>query len=459
MVEAIRGKLGIDGPVAYTFLARFTNILGSTGTVLLIVRFLSPDEQGYYYTLLSLVSLQLVFEMGFSFVIQQLAAHECVHLSFDSEGMIGGNSLAYARLASALQLGLRWYSIAAAAMALVVAPLGLAFFERHSAVASAQVFWRGPWLTAIFASAAGLWATPFYSFLEGCGQIRAVAAMRFRQSIAAAVFAWVTMLLHCGLYAPALVIIGQTAMGLLFIAGNGRLLLNLLRYPSGRHAIHWTREIWPFQWRVAVSWMCSYFTVQIFVPIVFALRGSVDAGQIGMSLSITGAMTLLALAWSTPKATSFGTLIAQRAFRALDQMFWRTLAQSLSVFAGLGIAACALAIALPVLSPRLAARMVSPRMFAVLVAAGAANCIVQTMATLLRSFKSEPFLMQSLAVAACTLGFGAFAASRWGTQGVALSYFGATAGVGLPLAVIIFAHTRQKYMRLVRETVLAGGSQ
>ena len=56
--------------------------LGVVGTVLLIVRFLNPVEQGYYYTLLSLVSLQMVFELGFSFVIQQLAAHECVHLEF-----------------------------------------------------------------------------------------------------------------------------------------------------------------------------------------------------------------------------------------------------------------------------------------------------------------------------------------------------------------------------------------
>ena len=56
--------LGLDGAVAYTFSARLVNILGSTGTVLLIVRFLSPAEQGYYYTLLSLVSLQVVFELG-----------------------------------------------------------------------------------------------------------------------------------------------------------------------------------------------------------------------------------------------------------------------------------------------------------------------------------------------------------------------------------------------------------
>jgi len=43
----IRRALGLDGAVAFTSLARAVSIAGSTVTVLLIVRFLSPIEQGY----------------------------------------------------------------------------------------------------------------------------------------------------------------------------------------------------------------------------------------------------------------------------------------------------------------------------------------------------------------------------------------------------------------------------
>ncbi|MGB6721282.1 MAG: hypothetical protein WBE72_10835, partial [Terracidiphilus sp.] len=118
-MRALRA-LGMDGAVAYTFLARSVSIAGSTGTVLLIVRFLSPVEQGYYYTLLSLVSLQLVFELGFSFVIQQMAAHECAHLDLSPDGRAAGDPVAHARLASTLQLSLRWYTAAAAAMCLLL---------------------------------------------------------------------------------------------------------------------------------------------------------------------------------------------------------------------------------------------------------------------------------------------------------------------------------------------------
>ncbi len=450
MLNALRKKLGVDGAVAYTFLARLVNIVGSTGTVLLIVRFLSPVEQGYYYTLLSLVSLQMVFELGFSFVIQQLAAHECVHLELDPQGTVTGDPVAHARLASALQLSLRWYTLAAVAMGVILAPLGMFFFAHHSA-GTGSVAWQGPWFTVALASAVGLWCMPFYSFLEGCGHVRAVAGMRLRQGIAAAVFAWGAMLLHHGLYAPTLVIVGQIGIGLYFLSAHRRFLAELLRHPAGEAAIHWSAEVWPFQWRIAVSWMCSYFTVQIFIPILFALRGPVEAGQMGMSLSITGYMTVLTLAWSSTKTTPFGRMIAIHAYQELDGLFQRTLRQSLVVFAAIAFSAVVMSMLLNAIAPRLAARMVSPPLFAVLILGAGANCVVQSLATLLRSFKREPFLVQSLIVASLTLMLAALTAPRWGDAGAALSYFVATAVIGLPIAWTIFARRRSGY--LARQTL------
>jgi hypothetical protein len=448
-MKALRA-LGMDGAVTYAFLARCTGIAGSAGTVLLIVRFLSPVEQGYYYTLLSLVSLQVVFELGFSFVIQQLAAHECVHLEFGSDGSVSGDPKAQARLASALQLSVRWYSVAAAAMALLLAPLGAVFFSRYAVAGEAHVAWQGPWLAAVFASSVSLWCMPFYSFLEGCGHVRAVAAMRFRQAVAAALFAWAPLFLHRGLYSPALVIVGQIVTGLLYVTKHRLLLAGLLRYMPQASAIQWKREVWPFQWRIAVSWTCSYFTAQVFIPILFALRGPVEAGQMGMSLSITGYMTVLALVWTSTKATPFGNMIARGAFQQLDRLFRRALGQSMAAFAAIALAVCAGSALLPFIAPRLVARLVSPEIFALLVLAAGANCVIQSLATLLRSFKTEPFLVQSMIVSALTLALGALTAPRWGNAGAAISYLSATAIVGLPLALGIFLRTRRGYMAVAQ---------
>ncbi len=444
-MKALRA-LGMDGAVTYAFLARLTSIVGSTGTVLLIVHALNPVEQGYYYTLLSLVSLQIVFELGFSFVIQQLAAHECVHLELDAGGSVSGDAQAHARLASALKLSVRWYTVAAAAMALILAPTGLVFFSRYAARGGAQVAWQGPWLTAVLVGSASLWCMPFYAFLEGCGHVRAVAAMRFRQAGAAVVCAWGPMLMHHGLYSPTMVIAGQMAAGLLFVYGHRRLLAGLLRSRNGEAAIEWRREVWPFQWRIAVSSMCYYFTAQVFVPILFALRGPVVAGQMGMALSITGYMTVLALAWTSTKSTPFGGMIARRAFHELDRLFHRTQRQSLAAFATIALGVCAGVAALPFFSPRLAARLVSPQLFVVLVAAAGANCAIQILATLLRSFKREPFLVQSMIASSLTLALAALTAPGWGSAGAAFSYLAATAGFALPSALTIFTRARRVYL-------------
>jgi hypothetical protein len=453
---SLQRTLGLDGAVTYTLMARLVSIVGSTMSVLLIVRMLSPVEQGYYYTLLSLVSLQMVFEMGFSFVIQQLAAHECIHLEFHADGSVCGDPAAHQRLASTLQLSLRWYTLAAVAMSMILAPLGVDFFVHHANAGAARVAWQGPWLAAVLASAAGLWCVPLYSFLEGCGQVRAVAAMRLRQAIATSAFAWVPMLLHHGLYSPAMALAGYVCVGLAFLASRRHLLAGLLRHPTPEAAISWNSEVWPFQWRIAVSWMCSYLTVQIFIPILFATRGAIEAGQMGMSISITGYISIFALAWTSTKATPFGRLIARRHFHDLDRLFLRTLSQSLAVFALVALAACGVAALLPAVAPKLAARIVSPQLFALLVLAAGANFVVQSLAILLRSFKSEPFLIQSLAVASLTLLLAALTAARWGVGGAAFSYFTATAVIGLPFAWAIFAHARRDYLTLDALSTCAG---
>ena len=447
-------RLGLDGAIAYTFLARVMGIVGSTGTVLLIAHSLSSVEQGFYYTLLSLVSLQLVFELGFSFVLQQMAAHECVHLELREDGSIRGDKLAHARLASILQITVQWYTLAAVVMVVVLAPLGFLFFEAHK---GDPIHWQAPWLFAVIASAVGLWATPLYSILEGCGEVRAVAAMRLRQSLAAALMAWSALLLHQGMYAPALVIVGQTGMGLLFVAMRRRLMMGLLGHSSGEGRVHWMREIWPFQWRIAVSWLCTYFTAQVFVPILFWRRGAIEAGQMGMSLSITGYMIVLVLAWTSTKATPFGRLIARREYDVLDKLFQRTLGQSLIVFALIATIAISAIAALAIVAPSLSHRMVPLKVFVLMVIAACANCVVQSLATLLRAFKSEPFLVQSLLVAALTLGMATLSAGRLGAMGAAASYLIATCGVALPSACGIYQRMRRTYLKVETRVLVPHG--
>ena len=428
--------LGLDGAIAYTALARFFNVVGSAGTVLLIFRFLGPIEQGYYYAILGLVALQTVFELGFSFVVLQMAAHECVHLVLHADGTIEGDRVAHARLASILQKTLRWYAAAGALMWVVLLPGGMVFFSLRNQ--ETHVAWTGPWIVAVCACALLFALDPLFSFLEGCGQVRQVAGARFWQSLAIIVASWSSLAMHHGLYAPAMVMLGYTGVAAVFLWTRRRLLLGLLRYSAGEHSISWRREIWSFQWQIAVSWLCAYFTMQIFTPLLFAFRGPVEAGQMGMSLSITGYLSTLALSWTSTKAAPFGQMVSGGRLADLRRYFFRTFRQSSAVLAAMSVACEAGVVGLHYFFPGLAGRMVAPWIFALLIVATGGRFAAQTMAIYLRSFKREPFLVRSIVVAALTLLFSVAVVRTWGSTGLAFVFLFCSGIIGLILAIRTF---------------------
>ncbi len=438
----LRRGLGLDGPVAYTLMTRLLNIVSSTGTVLLILHFFSAIEQGYYYTLLSLVALQMIFELGFSFVILQLAAHASAHLEFLPDGRIKGDPAAHARLASVLQLTVRWYLGAAFGMAVVLLPLGVVFFARQQSGA-AHVRWLGPWIAAVLAVSLSFFFTPLFSFLEGANHVRQVARARMHQALAALVLSWTAIAVGHGLYAPAMVNFGVAAVGAALIFSRRGLFAGLLRHPASVHAVSWRAEVWPFQWKIAVSWLASYLTLQVFTPILFAFRGALEAGRMGLSLSMVTYIPFLALCWITPKAAPFGRLVQQGRMDELNRMFFRALKQSFAL-------ACAIAavFVLAVLGfgrflPRIAARMEPVSIFLLLATAAVASFVVQALAVYLRSFQREPYLAQSMGTAALTTVAAFLAAHRWGGMAIAIDYFAVSGVVGLAWAARIFAVQRR----------------
>jgi hypothetical protein len=442
----LKTLLGVDRAIAYSICSRIWTVSSNIGTVLLMTRFLSPVEQGYYFTLISLAALQVIFELGFSFVVMQLAAHEHASLLFFADGRVAGDAAAHTRLASILQLAVRWYGRAGLVAGALIWPAGIFFFSRNQPSGN-HIRWSLPWLAAVLGCICLFLQVPLCAFLEGCGEIRQVARLRLCQGIAATALCWSCMLTDHGLFAPGLTMAASAAVGGGFLWSRRSFLLGLWRCPVGQHAVSWRREIWPFQWKIAISWLCAYFAVQMFTPMLFHYRNPVEAGRMGMSISVAGYLSSIALAWMTTKAPSFGQLAARREFARLDELFFRTLRQASSLL-GLMAAGCMAAVLLlQRVLPGLGARLVAPRVFGLLLLGMVGSALVQSMAIYLRSFKREPFLWQSATVAAFTL-LGAVATARtMGAIGVAWSYFVCSGILGPASAAMIFQSWRRGLAR------------
>ena len=448
LVSGLKHMVGLDRAIAFTVLGRFWSALAGILTILLIARYLTPREQGYYYTFYSLVALQIVFELGFSFVILQLAAHERASLTFLPGGDVEGDAVAHSRLASVLQKAIRWYFAAGLLMALALIPAGFVFFRAHQS-AGAAVAWRAPWCLLVMAAMLAFQVDPVFSFLEGCGFIAEVAQRRLTQAVLGSLLAWAALLSHHGLYSPAMVILGQVGVGIAFLLSSRhrRLIAGLLFYPVRQHFVGWKREIWPFQWKIAISWMCGYFIFQIFSPILFAYQGPVAAGQMGMSLNIATAIGSVTLAWMNTKSSPFGALVAKGRFAELDRLFFRTLWQS-TVLLVIGATIFLFALLVGERSfPGLANRVLPAWAFSLLLVNTILNHIIVSQALYLRAHKQEPFLVptiiSALLIASCTLFLG----KNYGANAVT---------IGLVLQGILFAFPSATYIFVTKRRAWHG---
>jgi uncharacterized membrane protein len=446
VIARIKHATGLDRAIGFTILARGWSTLAGVLTVLLIARFLSPSEQGYYYTFSSLVALQVVFELGFSFVILQLAAHERAHLVVAVDGSITGDPISHSRLASVLQKAVRWYTVGAILMFSTLLPVGFHFFRTHQQ-SGVSVAWRLPWVAIVLAATCTFQMDPIFAFIEGCGRVPLVARMRFTQALGGTLLAWAALLLHHGLFAPAMIIGGQAITGACFLFTQRSLLFPLLRHRTANYFVSWRREIWPFQWRIALSWLCGYFIFQLFNPVLFAYRSAAEAGRMGMSLSMAAALSTVAISWISTKASPFGSLVAQRDFATLDRVFFRTLAQSsILLICGALVLLLALAVA-ERRFPLLASRVLPLPIFALLLLTTCLNHIVFSQAVYLRAHKQEPFLKLSILVGVLTGASTIVTGKLWGAAGVTIGYFIASGVVGLAVGSLIFISKRREWHR------------
>lgn len=444
VLQLVLRKCGIDRAIAYTLMGRGWGVIATPLTWFFISRWLRPAEQGFYYTFGSVIALNLFLELGLAFVLVQFASHEKAHLEWTEDNTLSGSEVAKDRLAAVLKIATKWYCIAAVLVVLVVMPTGLVFFSRNGA-ASPVVAWRGPWMLLSIASAVELVTLPLLAILEGCGKIWHIASLRLGQSVFANAALWLTLALHGALYGSAVFQAVDVGCAVIWIVLRYRGFFRTLfeRNLLGT-SFRWSTEVWPFQWRIALSWLGGYFVSQIMNPVLFATQGPIVAGQMGMSLSVCNALVGVSFSWMSTKASPFGVLVARRSWEELDKMFFATVRQSLSVLIVTAVLVFLSLLGLRTASPALAQRLLTPIPFGLLLLSAVTSHIVYCEALYLRTHKAEPFLMLSLVTGGLSALTTIAVAKPFGAEGVAAANL-ACGIVGLALGTHIFFRKRKHW--------------
>jgi hypothetical protein len=436
-LRRVTNKIGIDKTVGYTILTRGLQAVGGVGALFFVTRYLNALEQGYYYTFASIIAIQIFFELGLSSIITQYAAHEFAHLNINSHDIIEGEAYYKSRLSSLLKFCVKWFSLLSGVLLLALMGAGKYFFSTYNA--NLNVEWAWPWVILSVSTALNLFLDPLLAFFEGVGQIESMSKLRFIQKTSYYILLYLLLFFHFKLYSAAIASIVSIIISYLqFFFSSRRITMTSIWSAQQQWAISYLKEIFPFQWKIALSWISGYLIFQLFSPVLFATEGAVVAGQMGISLAALNGIMAISLSWISTKTPLFSTLIARKEYGVLDNEFKGLVKRStiacmiaLAVFIG-GVAI------LRSLNVALGFRFLAMIPLLLLSGSTLINQFVYALAAYLRSHKREPFLGLSIIMGVLSAASTIWLGKYFGVLGITAGYFTLTFAISLFGSLTVF---------------------
>jgi len=395
--------------------------------IFLIPHTLSKIEQGYYFTFTSLLAAQVFFELGLNTVIMQIVGHEMAHLTMSENGP-EGSPIHLNRLLSLFNLLDRFYKVISISFFVFAFIGGFLFFHDNQSLPFAEWFW--PWATIATLAAINLYLSPFLATIEGMGQIAQVAKIRLLQSFLGNLLLWLLLLSHLGLKAAASVPFVSVIVSAIWLKTKHS-WVRANHKKSFEHVISWRREIFPFQWRIAISWLSGYFIFQLFNPIAFKHLGPEAAGQIGLALTVFATIGVFSFSWMNAKIPVMTQLIARRERDELKRVFWGAFYRSTLLNAATGVGFIAFVYACNALEFKIGGRFPSMTTLLVLMFVTILNHMMFSAAAFMRAHKEEPMLFNSVVTAVLTT-IGIYIGSKYSLLLMASLYTGVILFVTIP---------------------------
>lgn len=449
LIKKGSNKIGIDGAIAFTVLSRVIQAGGGVLTLLFVAKCLTKVEQGYYYTFGSILAIQIFFELGLSGIITQFVAHENANLTWNNRISFSGSEESSSRLASLLRFTVKWFAVISVLLFFGLLIVGHVFFSKYGK-GNVDINWHIPWMILSVTTSLSLMVSPILAFFEGLGRVKEVARIRMIQQAVQLSFVLILFSMGFKLFsAPVAAIVSFSIVPLWIFFGKKRKLVTFIWNKIGDWNVNYRLEIFPYQWKIALSWVSGYFIFQLFNPVLFATEGAVVAGQMGMTLTVLNSIFVLAFSWMTTKVPVFSGLIAQKEYEKLDSLFNKTLIQStllnLTALTTLfGIVFAMRHFEIKIGGKNFADRFLDYLPMFFMMVPILLNHIIGSWATYLRCHKKEPMLVQSVVIGILcsfsTVGLGHY----FGVIGITLGYMFLTV-IGLVWTYFIFVNKRKEW--------------
>ena len=429
-----KGRKDFTSAAANTILRLITGPL----SLILIPLYLTKETQGFWYTFISLSALSVFADLGFSTIILQFAAHEFSYLKFGPYRVIQGDVFHKHKLASLMRFALKYGLI----LTIIVFPLIFSTGWFLFASKTTSSFWLLPWLIYLAGSSLSFVNSVVLCLIEGCDSVAEIHAIRGATALTTTAVTLTLLMLNCSLYSLALgMTVGQLVSAMILVIRYRHFLRDLFE-EGRRNPYLWRPEIFSLLKRYAVSWSFGYLIFQIYTPLTFRFHGPIEAGKVGITLTLWNSIFSISLLFITIITPRMNMLISSGSWPELEQIFRRNFKYTLLTFMLGGF--IVIGLVLTGYPEKIMARFLGISAMVSLFIMWFNQLVVSAWAVYIRGHKIEPLLIPTVCIAiisaAATYLLAKYAISDYLFFGYALcSMF------YLPILVFIVRRVRKSF--------------
>ena len=302
--------------------------------LLFIPLYLTQEEQGYWYTFSSVAALAVFADLGFSNIILQFAAHEFAFLNFKEDGTIYGDEVHLHKLADFFRFSVKWLCKVTLIVFPIIVIAGYIFINQKN---YENINWIVPWFVYSISSALVFVNSSLLSFFEGCNSVAKVQAIRFKITVLTSITVLTGLFLKTKLFALALSLMIAALLGIFLIYKNYKNLIIQLWKISSITFYSWKNEFLSLIWRYAFTWISNYFIFNLFVPIAFQFYGVIEAGKIGFTIALWGAISSISGTWIVSKIPIINILVEKKIWVEVDSLLSKILTRAIISYVIMGI--------------------------------------------------------------------------------------------------------------------------